>query len=198
MEVEAGVQECSNGVGCGKVKAEVIISACWCIQSTGQQQMRSLVGRWWMCPGHPGVWSAQWDIQGTWADRGMGLEFRQRAGKQMWSSMASVLIWTNIKRMNGVTMGEQGQWEEKGWNSSRRISHVSWCLSNFASGALKLLSRSLEKKRESQMPFLCENATGKSERTLRNITFKDTLQESRIRAENKCKGMVSTGLTVQL
>ena len=45
MEVEAGVQECSNGVGCGKVKAEVITSACWRIQSTGEQRMRSLVGR---------------------------------------------------------------------------------------------------------------------------------------------------------
>lgn len=38
MEVEAGVQECSNGAGYGKVKAEVIISAWWCIQSTGEQR----------------------------------------------------------------------------------------------------------------------------------------------------------------
>ena len=119
------------------------------------------------------------DIQGTWAGRGMGLEFRQRAGTQTWSSMASALIRTNIKRMNAATMDSKGSEKKKGWSSRRRVLRVSWCPSNFAPGALKLSSRSLEKKLEGQMPFLCENASGKSERTWRNDALKDTLQESK-------------------
>lgn len=46
MEVEAaGVRECLNGVGYGKVKAEAIISAWWSIQTTREQGMRSSGGR---------------------------------------------------------------------------------------------------------------------------------------------------------
>ena len=81
----------------------------------------------------------------------------------------------------------KGNEKKEGRDSSGRILPVSWCLSNFAPRALKLLSRSLEKKLESQVHFLCENASGKSERTWRKDTFKGALQGSRTRAENKCK-----------
>jgi len=123
-----------------------------------------------------------------------GRELESKCGvlwHQYWSELTS-REWTPS------LWESKGNEKKRGWNSSRRILHVSWCLSNFAPGALNLLSRSLEKKLESQMHFLCENAWWKSERTWRKDTFKDALQESRIRAENKCKGMVSTGLTVQL
>lgn len=58
-----------------------------------------------------------------------------------------------------------GNEAKEGRDSIGGILHLSQCLSNFAPGALKLLSRSLEEKLESQMHLLCENASGKSERT---------------------------------
>lgn len=81
----------------------------------------------------------------------------------------------------------KGNEKKEGRDGSGKILPVSLCLSNFAPGALKLLSRSLEKKLECQMHFLCENASRKSERTWRKYTFKGALQGSRTKAENKCK-----------
>ena len=119
MEVEAGVQECSNGVGYGKVKAEVIISAWWCIQSTGEQR---------------------WEVWGRDDGCVLGtLGFEVPSGTSKGHGQVEVWVWSSGRELESkcgvlwpqnwyeltsrewmLSLWEQGQWEEKGLEQQQK------------------------------------------------------------------------------
>lgn len=82
----------------------------------------------------------------------------------------------------------KGDEKREGRDSTEGILHLSWCLPNFVPESLKLLSRSLEKKLESQLHLLCENTSRKSERTWRKDTFKGALQRITVSGKNNSEG----------
>lgn len=116
-----------------------------------------------------------------------GLEFMYRA--RVWRSGTNPHRIKTM-RVNDVTHRSEGDERKRGttWEGSA---------SEWAPGALKLSSRSLEKKCKCQVHFLCEDASGKSERTWRKDAFRGALQRQND-WEDKGEGRGSTSLTVQL
>lgn len=158
------------------------------IRLAREQRIGDFGGRWW------DLFWARWVRGASRACKG-----HRQVEVWVWSSSRELecrcdvhwyQYWFELKPREWMRSLRESQGNEKKEDRDGigGILHLNWYLWNFVPWALKLLSRCLKKKLESQVDSLCENASRKSERIWRKNTFKDALQESRMRNGNKHEG----------